>query len=512
MIQPFEAEGAARRSLAISLRADQVLFLVLMVAIVGVRVANLRYNSLFVDEAIYATVGRNALVGTLDSNPLTWMYGSYLYPTLAAIIDYATGEVGLRLVSVVLSSAAACLVYLATLRLFEPGAAVWATLFFGMTAISIDLGQYAVYDAPVILALACCLYLIVRAAEAPVASERRLLLIASAALVGGTLTKYFAALYLPALLCIGAACALRQGRSLWPLLAKFLAPAAAVLCGYAWVNREELAILLAGGYGVVGGERTFIFADMWAEIGVTSLIALGGLAVLIRRGLTLAPQLSFARQLLWALLILALIASLFAAPIYHLVTANQHAAWKHSAYSLLFLAPLAGYCCDSLVRGLRSPPGWGGRIAGATGAVVSAALVIWGLDYALNRNWGFQNSWPNTRGAVAYLEASGLTPGRPVLAEGAPIYEYYLDPGPQYRAMWTSTWYASYANQTGIAAMEAAIADHYYQAVILDGYHTPALRERLEAALQGAGYTLGYTETQPLSLGFSAHLAVYRAP
>lgn len=512
MIQPLEAKGAAKRPLVISLRADQVLFVALMVAIVGVRVANLHYNSLFVDEAIYATVGRNALSGAFDSGALAWMYGSYLYPSLAAVLDYLTGELGLRLVSVLFSSAAAGFVYLATLRLFGAGAPIWATLFYGMTAISIDMGQYAVYDAPAIPALACCLYLLVRAAAEPPALQRRLLLIAAAVFVAGALAKYFAALYLPALLCIGVACALRQRQPLRQLWLAFLAPVAVTLCAYAWINQADLRLLLAGSYGVASGARAAIFADIWAEIGLTSLIALAGMALLVRSGLQDGPPQSPAMRRTWVLLVPALTLSLFAAPIYHLVTANQHAAWKHSVYSLIFLAPLAGYCCDSLVRALRALPGRAGIVARVIGAVASAAIVIAGLQYAFNRNWGFQHSWPDTRAVVAYLEGAPLAPGSPVLAEGAPIYAYYLFPEPEHRAMWTSTWYATYGEQTGLAAMEAAIADRYYQAVILDGYYTPELRAPLERALLAAGYSRGYAETQQLSLGFPVELAVYRAP
>ena len=120
MSQHFEAELPAERPLRIGLRADQVLFLALLVAIVGVRVSNLSYNSLFVDEAIYATVGRYAMAGAFDAGALRWMYGSYLYPVLAGLFSPA-GATGLRLLSATLSVAAAVWVYLATLRLFGEG-------------------------------------------------------------------------------------------------------------------------------------------------------------------------------------------------------------------------------------------------------------------------------------------------------------------------------------------------------------------------------------------------------
>lgn len=512
MLQPFEARGAAERPLVLSLRLDQILFLVLLVLIFGIRVVNLRYNTLFVDEAIYATVGRDLLAGVGSRGALGWMYGSYLYPLLAGLVNGVGGEVGLRLMSAVLSTVAAALVYFATVRLFGGEAAVWATLVFGFTAISIDTGQYAVYDAPVIPALAAVLYLIVRAAESPPRAERLLLLAAGACLILAVLAKYFAALFLPALCCVGLACALQQGRSLRPFLFYFLLPMALVVGAYALFTDDELRSLLAGGYGLSPDSRAVIFRDIWAEIGVTTLIALAGLALLAWRGLPAATHAPRWRRVLWAVLVPALALGTLAAPLYHLASGNSQSAWKHSVYSLIFLAPLAGYTCAALVSAMRELTGRRAVAMRVLGALASGLLVAWGLSYAVDRNWGFQNSWPNAGGAVAHLRVAGLAPGDRVLAEGAQIYDYYLGFGPQYATAWTNTWYAEYGGRTGVEAMEAAIADHVYRFVVLDGFYTPELRDRLEVALAAAGYSLDYEETQQLSRGFDVRIAVYRSP
>jgi hypothetical protein len=177
MIRPFAAEGVAERSLIVRLRLDQLLVCVLLPLLFAVRVFNLEYNTLFVDEAIYAVVGRDLLAGIRDPSPLGWMYGSYLYPALAGLMNELGGVIGLRALSALFSTLAAAFVYLATVRLFGGEPAVWATVIFGLTAISINTGQFAVYDAPVIPALAAAFYLIVRAAppRAPAAPGRGLL-------------------------------------------------------------------------------------------------------------------------------------------------------------------------------------------------------------------------------------------------------------------------------------------------------------------------------------------------
>ena len=111
MIQPFETGRAIERPLIANLRLDHVLFMVLLAVVFGIRIVDLSYNTLFVDEAIYATVGRDVLAGTTGQSALGWMYGSYLYPALAGFVDQLFGEVGLRMASALLSTGATALVY-----------------------------------------------------------------------------------------------------------------------------------------------------------------------------------------------------------------------------------------------------------------------------------------------------------------------------------------------------------------------------------------------------------------
>lgn len=512
MIQSFPAAPSAERPRLLRLRLDQLLALLALPLIFGIRVFDLNYNTLFVDEAIYAIVGRNLLAGAVDTSTLGWMYGSYLYPILAGLVDASGGVTGLRLLSAVFSTLAAGLIYLATTRLFGGESAVWATIIFGLTAISIDVGQFAVYDAPVVPALAGSLYLIVRAAEAPPQRERWLLLGAGACLISAIFAKYFAVIFLPVLSLIGLACALQQGRSMRPFFGWFFLPMSLLIGAYALIADDELRSLLAGRFGVAPGARRLIFADIWAEIGFTTLIALVGLGLLAWRGLPSTGYVPRSRRIIWAALVPALALSALAAPIYHLGTGNSQSAWKHSVYSLIFLAPLAGYACAALVAALRELPGRQGLTARVIGALSSALIVAWGVDYALDRNYGFQRSWPNTSGVVAHLENAGLAPGDPVLAEGAQIYDYAFAFGPDYSAMWSNTWYVRYGDLADADAMEAAIADRVYRFVVLDEYHTPDLRERLQTALRAAGYTQEYNEPQTLSTGMAVRLQVYHAP
>src|SRR5574341_6599 len=86
----------------INLEAGLAVFLLGIVF--AIRITNLHYNTLFVDEAIYATVGREILSGHDLQASASWMFGSYLYPIVAALTNSAAGVVGMRGLSAVLST------------------------------------------------------------------------------------------------------------------------------------------------------------------------------------------------------------------------------------------------------------------------------------------------------------------------------------------------------------------------------------------------------------------------
>src|SRR5258706_15739508 len=117
-----------------------------MTLIFLVRVTNIQYNTLFVDEAIYSNLGEETLQGVFIQAGTGWIFGSYLYPSTAAIANKLGGVVGFRLYSAVLVTIAAWFVYLAARQVFDRQAALWTLLLFGLTGVSISLGQFAVID------------------------------------------------------------------------------------------------------------------------------------------------------------------------------------------------------------------------------------------------------------------------------------------------------------------------------------------------------------------------------
>jgi len=510
MTQSFSTQIPQDQGIKLRISLHTVLFLFLLLIIFAIRITNLNYNTLFIDEAIYATVGKNVLSNVLSQNATSWMYGSYLYPIIAATASYLTGAVsGLRGLSAILSTIAAIFVYLVTVRLFDKPSALWAMLIFGLTAISIDIGQYAVYDVPAVSLLAIALYCLIRATPVSGVKESIYLLTAALSFILATLSKYFVGLYLPTLVLIGLAYHLFRRKPVYPLVTKFIGPIGLSLGLYIYFYRHDLLILFSGEFGVQSGARWMIFQDIWSELGVVSVGAVVGAYFFLSKSVFRSGSRSKRELGLWVLLILCLAICLFAAPLYHLVTANLHAAWKHTIYSLIFLSPLAGHGCAAVIAQVRLYQGRWAIPCRVVGAAVTALGLIWFVNYSLDRNWGFQNNWPNVSGVIAYLRTQGLTNEDLVLAEGAHIYEYYFDFGPAHRSVWQDTWYMEYNGRQGPEAMAAAIMDRWFDFVVLDDYYTPGMRQTLEPALSEAGYIVGYEETQSLGTGQNILIRVY---
>ena len=507
MSNQLNAQARDKRDVRIRLSVETVLFFFLLTLIFGIRITNIRYNTLFVDEAIYVGVGDNVLAG-VEQNTTTWMYGSYLYPILASFANFLAGDVGLRMLSALLTSLAAVLVFQITVRLFDTIAGLWAMLIFGLTPISINVGQYAVYDALAIPLLALTAFFLVRAGETHGRKEYRLLLLAATSMTVAILAKYLAALYVPALLLLAVIVYRLRGRRMWPLFGIFLSATVALLAAYAAVYWHDLTILFAGEYGVQAGSLWAILASLWGEIGLTTLLAgVGGFWLLrIWSQQPLTQRVS--RALGWSLLLLTFVITIFSGPLYHVVSGNEHATWKHTIYTLVFLAPLAGYGIATTIETLRTRQRQY-RWLIIVGPILTIIITSIFLNRSLDRNWSFQHSWPNVNNEVSFLRSQNINSQQHILAEGAQIYDYYFDFPTSDRNVWQDTWYMEYNGLQGVAAMDAAIRDGWFDYVVFDDYYTPGLRATLEPVLLSNGYTVGFEESKLLGVSGQVLSRIY---
>ncbi len=506
---PITYDHELRNDLKLRIDFESVLLVVLLVLFFSIRLTNIDYNTLFVDEAIYVLVGQHVIDGAPIPNVTSWMYGSYVYPLIAATVDNFLGVAGIRGLSALLSAIAALCVFRATDLLLNRQAALWTTLIFGMTAVSINLGQFAVYDAPAVTLLSIAFYCLARAALGVGYQELTYLLLATASVVGAVLAKYLAVLYFPALLLVAVACYLAQRRSISSLFSAFFFPTILILGLYVLFYRHDLAILFTGDFGVQTSTRWSIAQDIWLELDVVLIAMLLGLGWLAWEAYVTTEQRTRRGVVVWTVLAILLVCAFCAGPLYHLFFLNRQSAWKHTLFSLIFLSPLAGYALAMIIAAVQAYRGRWKVILHITSIGVSLLAVTWFLNFSLERNRHFQQTWPNVSEVVRYLEQQDLTSTRRVLAEGSYIYAYYFNFGSENRAVWQDTWFMDYAGKQGWEAMSAAVQDSQFDFVILDDYYTPGLRDYLEPFLFAAGYAVDYTETQFLSSGEEILVTVY---
>ena len=179
------------------------LLVTLLGLILFLRITNILYNTLFVDEAIYVTGGRDLLAGVTDRHILAWFGGSFIYPVLSALAANLAGVAGVRLVSALLMTLTAIFVYLTTRRLFDRQVALWGLLIFGLAGGSISLGQLAVYDVLMLPFLAVAYFCLIAAAQSDRRAAWAYLVSGALAFSAAALAKYTAIFYLPAL-CLTA--------------------------------------------------------------------------------------------------------------------------------------------------------------------------------------------------------------------------------------------------------------------------------------------------------------------
>jgi|GEM_PF-986354 len=464
-------------------------------------------NTIFYDEAIYATMGREMLAGDFSQHPITWTYGSALYPAVASISNMMGGENGLRLLSAVLSTTTAICIFLTTLRLFGKDAALWAAALFALAGTSIGLGQMAVYDSLSVPLLAIALLCLVYSAY-HYQWTTYLLLIAGCSAGLAVLAKYTAGLLLPPLLLVGVMIYLARGRSIFNLIV-LVFPIVLILLQYIVMNFADLMQLVAATSDITkaGTGHGIIAWTILAQVG--PILAVGALSILI---LPYAPfyrkHITFPNSLLHALVITCLAVSLTAVPLYHLLSGTTQSLWKHTVYMLVFFAPLAGYGLDTLIRYYQKSARKFRPIMRLSWAMVTLVVTLLYLHLSLNMNWGLRHSWPNVTQAVSYLSTYNWTRDTRLLAEQSAVYEYYFDLGAFDRSVWTNTFYMEYGGLTGADAMTAAIDDHYFDLVILDDYYTASINHSLEEALLKSGYTLVYRDAQPQALTTSQSIII----
>ena len=495
------------------------LFVALLFGAFMIMVIDLGYNTLFLDEAINVVIGDEFLQGTNSRNALSFHFGSHLYPILSATVNKIGGVAAMRFTSTILICLAAVLVYLSARKLFGYKAALLSLMLFAFNGNILNLGQLAVYDALSLPLLAGASYLLVTASVSD-KSQRRLMFASAVCAVLATLSKYIGLIHLPALFLTALFLFLSRGntpgQALGKLFRYFLLPVILALGLYAALFWRELVQVFQE-QGFSPAPRGLILGTIGQEIGIILFLALAGLVLLVVSmtrdrnpsfpGTTGVDwgTLSASSRVIFIGAVLVLLLAWLAAPLQQLLSANIRSLWKNSAYSLVFLAPIAGYLLSSFIEYFRSR-----KLAlNLIGLVLFGAFMLYFADQSLDSNWSFHRSWPDTSGAVTYLQNANIDENTQILAEGMDIYEYYLGSEEKVQPVWNNFWYVEHGGETGQAGAFAAIHDRVFDYVIVEDYYIPGLRGQVTPVLTEAGYAPTWQESQTLRSGDTILLQIF---
>jgi len=444
-------------------------------------------NTAFQDEAVHLGSGHVQIAHLLNGTPVPTDYASHfsgsplLCPVVAALVDARFGLAGARLLSLFFMLGANTLLYATTRRLFSERPALAAAALFAVIPSTIVLGHFATCDSAAVFLLALAAWIIVRTDRAPLVA----VLLAAPVAVLAVGTKYAAVLCLPTLVVLAALVAWphRGRRSIVRAVLLALGLAVPILAGlhFSDVLDGVRATTTAREHGPDGARELLWKTAVWS--GLMFLTACGGAIAYARRGrMNESPPvagLGVPGGVWRALLGLLLCGTALLALGYQIHLATSVAFYEHVGFGLLFAAPMAGV-------GLT-------RLVGEHFRFPQLACVLWVamLCMGVTASAEWFTSWPEASRLNVALRQY-VTPGAGrYLAETPDVPVYYLRDITD-RTRWTSLRSIGYQDTHGAVhhgedGYRKALADGWFDVVVLDGVATPRMESVVAAAVRRSG-------------------------
>jgi len=422
-------------------------------------------NTAFQDEALYLLAGRQILLSWMGKTPYLEPYGLYFsgypsfYPVIGGVLDFQGGLEVARLFSLLCMLIVTICVYFMTLQFFNRKSALLAAVLFACEGSVLFLGRLATYDAFCLCLLALVVMLCLRAGKATSAQS---CLAVGPLLVLVVAAKYAGLLFVPTVL--------------------------ALLAWWSWKHKglEEMFVRLGIALFslAVSGLIAFFNLDKQVLAGLsftTTNRASGGeaMSILVMQHIAMVAGIFLGLGLLGLLLCgrqqrptgLLLFGSALLVPLYHTYKGELISLDKHLAFSMFFLAPLAGFAIASLV-GL-----WHKRSVRLSW-FTALALCLLTFPLGLQQARTLYGDWPSSTQLTTFLRPR-VQPGiGHYLAEDFDVLRYNLKNETDIW-QWSSLDYfvytdKEYHNLSGEAAYKAAIQEGYFDLIELSyGYHTP---------------------------------------
>lgn len=442
---------AIRRQLSWPLAAILAIQSALSLTLIGT-------NTAFSDEALYLWAGRLEWAHWLHGAPLPTFNDYFsgapqLYPAVGAIANAAGGLAGARLLSLAFMLGATILLYLTGRRLFTPTTGLIAAALWVACEPALKLGAFATYDPMAVFLICLAAWIAVHAAQSRWHGE--LVALTAVVLAIGSITAYSYTIYIPAVVALALlAWTPEFGRRQAIISAAWLTGATGFLLFviptalHLWAGIQITVLNRTHGTNTINS----IFEVSWSYIGLTIGLSLAAvfLAVIRREN----------KQTIALLAVLcgaSLLVPLQQARINTLTNID-----KHLACGAWFAAIAGAWAIGTIVH-----VSWENRriLAGTACAAALAIPAVSGWSQAKSNF----NSWPAATSLAAAVKT--VTPATgPILAQDAPVAEYYSGPLATRWQRWTNLTANNVIARKATAAELAIpnlVTKHYYSEVIL---------------------------------------------
>ncbi len=439
-------------------------------------------NTAFQDEALYLLAGREILLSWVGKVPYLEPYGLYFsgypffYPVIGGILDFLGGLEAARLFSLLCMLIVTASVYFITMQLFDRKSALIAAFLFACEGSVLFLGRLATYDAFCLCLLALVMLLSLRASKAASAQS---CLAVGPLLVLMITAKYAGLLFVPTVLALLAwwtwkhkglqEMFVRLGIVLFSLMVSgtiaFLGLDKQVLTGLSYTTVNRVSFIQAAPMQVI--QHIAMMEGIFFALGFLGLLLCG-------------------RQRLPTGLLL--FGSALLVPLYHTYKGELVSLDKHLAFSMFFLAPLAGIAIASLVR-------WLQKHSVRLSWFPALALCLLTFPLGVQQARTLYDGWPSSSQLTTFLRPR-VQPGiGHYLAEDSDVLRYDLKNETNIWE-WNSLDYFVYTdkekhNLSGEAAYNAAISEGYFDLIELSyGYHAPLARQMTQNLIESKHYDL----------------------
>jgi hypothetical protein len=401
------------------------------------------YSTAYMDESVYVVYGRMFLSRMFESpldTPLHHSFGWYLWPAMAAVADRLGGLIGVRELAALMGLLCVVSMYYFARKLYSAEVGVASAAIFALLAPAVYASRIATRDAGALGFFALGMWLFAVAWEKKTTATW---LGCAAAFFAAFLCKYIVAIFFPALVLIAL---FRRRES----ILRFVLPLTAASAAYLAFYFEQLRYLVRYGMGysslMARSEVLDIYVWRRADFWVIAALSLFGFMWKGKRWLGAALWLA-------ALLLLG----------FQAVVRSDYDYWKHAAYALFFLTPLAAAGCFEIIRRVYSG-GALGRAVWTTVAVVTIAVSCawmggsWRLDRFL--------FWPNVDPALAWFDGKLVNSDR-VLVDDS-VFRYYFHPTLRQWQI-ADPFFFHYGDKLGMDAYKAAVREGAFDYIVLDG-------------------------------------------